>query len=178
MISKQIFSLFFVLFYARHVKGARYDAFTSANLNSYMKSALPGDEIILYPGTYTGNFYSFANGKASQKITIRSADPKNKAVISGLHFAYGEALYIAGNYWIIQDLILTNALHGIVFDNAMQCAIINCEVRDTGAKRLQLFSPCVSRPQLTYHHRFQLNRRGGYPYSRRKFQCSDSGKFH
>ena len=145
MISKRISSLFLVLFHARHAKGACYDDFTTANLHAYMKSAVFGDEIILHPGTYTGSFYSFADGTASQRITIRSADPKNKSVISGLHFAYGEALYIAGNHWIARDLILTNALHGIVFDNAMFGAIINCEVRDTGMKRLELSSRCVAR---------------------------------
>lgn len=153
MIAKLVSSLFIILFHARHATGARYDAFTSANLHSYMKAALPGDEIILNPGTYTGNFYSFASGTASQKITIRSADPKNKAVLRGLNFAYGEALYIDGNHWIVQDLILANALHGIVFDNAMDGAIINCEVRDTGAKRQEFFTSCLSSTvQLTYHH--------------------------
>jgi hypothetical protein len=155
MIARRLSTLLFVLFHAEHTKGARYDAFTSANLYSYMKSALPGDEIILYNGSYIGNFYSFAHGTASQKITIRSADPTNKAVMKGLNFAYGEALYIAGNHWIVQDLIITNALQGIVFDNAMEGAIINCEIRDIGAKHEAsvMFSYRAARQILTlaYH---------------------------
>ena len=139
MIAKRLSTLLFFLFHAEHAKGARYDAFTSANLYSYMKSARPGDEIILFPGIYVGNFYSFAHGTKSQKITIRSADPRKKVIIRGINFAYGEALYIAGNHWVVQDLILTNALQGIVFDNAMEGAIINCEVRDIGAKHEGIF---------------------------------------
>ena len=114
------------------VQSIRYDVYNSANLYSFMNSVVPGDEIVLHPGIFDGNFYSYNDGTASQKITIRSADPSNKAVIRGLDYSYNIALYVAGNHWVIKDLVLSNAQKGIVFDNAIEGAIVNCEIRDTG----------------------------------------------
>jgi hypothetical protein len=114
------------------VQSVRYDVYNSANLYSFMNSVVPGDELVLHPGIFNGNFYSYNDGTASRKITIRSADPSNKAVIRGLDYSYNIALYVSGNHWVIKDLVVSNAQKGIVFDNAIEGAIMNCEIRDTG----------------------------------------------
>lgn len=111
---------------------------TTVNVSTYneLKNALtyasPGDTIVLAAGvTISGGFKvpDGVDGTASNRITIKSASTTNRATIKGS--GGGTALSIKGHYWTVQDLKITYAQKGIVFDNANNGEVINCEVYDT-----------------------------------------------
>ncbi|WP_309606587.1 right-handed parallel beta-helix repeat-containing protein, partial [Phenylobacterium sp.] len=55
---------------------------TSDGLWSAIKAALPGDTILLAPGTYS--MFSMAGANPADTVTITSQDPGNPAVIAGI----------------------------------------------------------------------------------------------
>ncbi|MBV6712770.1 right-handed parallel beta-helix repeat-containing protein [Paenibacillus chitinolyticus] len=97
-----------------------------------LKNALPGDRILLAPGTYKGTFSSAVNGTQSNPITIESRDPANQALISGTSAGGGYCLKITGDNWVIQNLKFTNAQKGIILDNSNDTLISGVEVYGIG----------------------------------------------
>ncbi len=119
---------------------------TTEELIAALNDAQAGDEIILQQGVYqndtwTGEwaaFYSGAEGTAEMPITIRSQDPENPATICGVNEENKMALYITGDYWIIQDLKISTASKGIMLDNSNYSIISNCEVFNIGTEAIHL----------------------------------------
>ncbi|WP_249435910.1 right-handed parallel beta-helix repeat-containing protein [Paenibacillus sp. Marseille-Q4541] len=105
---------------------------TSSCLSSALKNVVPGGQIILSPGTYTGSFSSIVDGTDAQPITIRSQNPAQPAILSGYSAGSGYSLRIQGDYWIIRDLKMTNAQKGIMLDNSNHTLITNVEVYNIG----------------------------------------------
>ncbi len=77
---------------------------TASGFNNALANAVVGDEIVLEPGTYAGGFFvTNLNG-----VTIRSADPSNRAVINAQGFGEGLKLSSPKNV-IVRDLIIEKA---------------------------------------------------------------------
>lgn len=112
---------------------------TVSDLNTALTAVQAGDEIVLAPGglffsdgvaiSGTGAYYaSYADGTEDEPIMLRSEDPSNPATLSGSNAGSKTGLRIFGAFWTVQDLIVTNAQKGIVFDNAPFGQVINCTV--------------------------------------------------
>lgn len=111
---------------------------TVSDLNAALTAVQAGDEIVLAPGLYysdgvaisgTGAYYaSYADGTEDDPIVLRSEDPSNPATLSGSNAGSKTCLRIFGAFWTVQDLVVTNAQKGIVFDNAPFGQVINCTV--------------------------------------------------
>ena len=130
-------------------------------LAASLADAQPGDVIALAEGDYTvaaseetlGNglfvdeveetftkswfFGSQADGTAEKRITLRSADPENPAVVKGAGWQEsGYALYIRGDYWTIENLVVSEAAKGIMFDHAGHSILNNVEIHTIGQEGL------------------------------------------
>ena len=103
---------------------------TAAEIQAAMKDATPGTVICLAPGTYVGErstsgdpgskalFYSGRSGTSSSPIVLRSADPDHPAVLTGTSVSDGSyGLRLTGDYWQIEDVVVTHAQKGIIIDN-------------------------------------------------------------
>lgn len=122
----------------------------TAELHEALKTARPGDEIIVAPGIYIGKLGGSASGHGSSffnsdqsgtpqaPIILRSEDPLDKAVFIGERANTGNVLRITGDYWIIEDLKITGAQKGIMLDNASHCVLRGCEVYDIGMEGIHL----------------------------------------
>jgi endoglucanase len=122
----------------------------TAILNA-MAAALPGDEIVIAPGTYiattkvttpdkiAARFFSDKDGTAANPIIIKGQDPKNLPVLKGPDGIYdGYSMRILGNYWTIKDLILEDGSKGLVMDNSNFSNIINVTVRDIAQEAIHI----------------------------------------
>ncbi|MFW5434878.1 right-handed parallel beta-helix repeat-containing protein [Paenibacillus apiarius] len=107
---------------------------TASCLSSALKNVMPGNKIVLAPGTYKGSFSSDADGTADQPIIIQSQDPANPAVLAGHSTGSGFSLRVRGDYWMIRDLQFTNAQKGIVLDHSNHTLITNVEVYNIGSE--------------------------------------------
>ncbi|MFD0862243.1 cellulase family glycosylhydrolase [Sungkyunkwania multivorans] len=115
-----------------------------------MRTASPGDEIIVASGTYTApdkvvvggkaaRFYSDKNGTSSNPITIRAANPSSPPILKGPSGIYdGYVMRILGDHWIIKNLIMEEGSKGLVFDNANNGLIENVTVRKIGEEGIHL----------------------------------------
>src|SRR4030095_9497209 len=69
-------------------------------LQAALDSALPGDEIIVADGTYSGAFsISQTSGTASAPITLR-AEHRHQAIFDG-GATHTNGIALQGSYWII-----------------------------------------------------------------------------
>lgn len=111
-------------------------------LKTALLNVKPNDEIILAEGEYiysgsTPKGYMFkgeADGTESEPIILRSENPENPSIISGININENYALSVTGDWWIIRDLKVTNASKGIILDNSNHTKLINCEVCNIGAE--------------------------------------------
>ena len=110
-----------------------------------MRSAKPGDVIRLAAGTYDYSGYqgaqkidTSASGTKEAPITLTAADPEHPPVLTGSQTETGYVLHIQGEYWVIENLIITTSQKGIVLDHASHSVIRNCEISNTGAEAVAL----------------------------------------
>lgn len=145
-------------FGVQKVCAATFNVSNTTALKNALRDARAGDLILLAPGTYSTNattasfptadgstvsrsyyFRGAANGTASKKITIRSQSSSNKAIISGSNINNaGYGLYITGDYWVIQNIKITNAAKGLVLDNSNYSIIRGVEVYNIGQEGIHL----------------------------------------
>jgi hypothetical protein len=86
-----------------------------------------GDRVLLMPGTYSGsgrNYPMTAQGTLNNYITFESADPNNRAVVSG------DRLVVSGAYIRFSELDFepNNALQNIVLMSCHHVIIEDCEL--------------------------------------------------
>ena len=82
------------------------------------------------------------DGEENNPITIRSSDLNNNAVIDGQADPNFPTigLYIVGNHWSVQDIIIQNANKGVIFDAAVGGELLNCVIRRSGKLSVRLRS--------------------------------------
>ncbi len=105
-----------------------------------------GDEIILKSGLYQNDewngawaaFFADADGTPEHPIIIRSEDPSDPAVISGVSQENKVALKIMGSYWQIRDLKVCQAQKGIFLQQSEYSVISGCEVYDIGLEGIHI----------------------------------------
>lgn len=120
----------------------------SDELLAALADAQAGDEIILREGLYQNDvflgdgiwsaFYAKADGTAQQPIILRSEDPENPAVISGVTQDNKVALKIVGDYWEIRDLKICEAQKGIFLQQSEHSIISRCEVYNIGSEAIHI----------------------------------------
>ncbi len=110
-----------------------------------MRNALPGDVISVAPGTYDYTVYqgaqkidTSAEGTADAPITVTAADPENPPILTGTSTENGYVIQIKGDYWILENLVITTSQKGIVFDGSNYSIIRNCDIGNTGAEAVAL----------------------------------------
>jgi chitodextrinase len=97
-----------------------------------LSNAAAGDVITLAAGvTFPGKFVASANGTSANPITIQS-DNSNKAILDGGGTDKNYTLHITGDYWVVQNVKITNAKKGIVLDNANHTLLDQVEVYHIG----------------------------------------------
>lgn len=147
------------------------DVNTAEDLQNALKNAYPGDEIVIAPGTYVGNksqsgdtvahFYINRSGEPYEKITLRSADTSQKAILSGSNANSGYVLYLENaDNWIIKDIKITKAQKGIMLDGSNNNIIDNIQVYNTGAEATH-FRKNSSNNTLINCHIFETGTRVG-----------------
>ncbi|MEW9701378.1 right-handed parallel beta-helix repeat-containing protein [Paenibacillus sp. SI8] len=103
---------------------------STAAIQEAMKSAEPGTEITIAPGTYMGDrsasgdpshqglFYADKSGSASNPIVLKSCDATKPAVFTGNAVNDGSyGIHLTGDYWQIRDIEMNTAQKGIVIDH-------------------------------------------------------------
>jgi len=120
----------------------------TTEVQNALKTAKPGDTIIIKSGTYTGNkstsgnigayFYSGESGTADAHITIKSESASSPAILQGTAMSSLYVLYITGDYWDVKDLKITNAKKGVMLDNSSYTTLYNCEVYGIGEEAIHL----------------------------------------
>lgn len=110
-----------------------------------VRNAQPGDTILVAPGTYDYTVYqgaqkidTSAEGTKKLPITLTAADPNNPPIITGTTPENGYVLQITGDYWIVEDLVITTSQKGIVLDNSNHTIIRNCDIGNTGSEAVAL----------------------------------------
>ena len=116
-------------------------------LQNAMKSASPGDEIVLYPGDYFGerslddsgdtvaHFFSDRDGTVSAPIVVRSANKNNKQTLKGGNFNNGYVFLLRdADHWIVRDLKFSTAQKGIMLEGSNNVKIDNVALWDLGAE--------------------------------------------
>jgi hypothetical protein len=130
--------LFFLVSFRAHTQTVNVN--TSAQLQTAINAATPGQTIVLADGVYirSGGFYVNAgiNGTVTQPITILGN--ANTIVSSNnLNTGYGFALK-GNNYWILQGFTIYNSKKGIVLDNSHHNDIKNIKVNKIGDEGIHL----------------------------------------
>lgn len=111
-------------------------------LKAALADAQAGDEIVLAEGTYvysgsTAKGYMFQSGGEGTEeapIRIHSENPEKPAVLSGSDIEHNFVFSIFGDWWIVEDLVLTTAQKGMILDNSNYSIIRNVEVCNLGSE--------------------------------------------
>lgn len=111
-----------------------------------LADAQAGDEIILKEGTYQHSdwigvwavFYAEADGTEDKPIILRSQDPQNPAILSGVAQDNKVTLRIKGDYWQIRDLAICEAAKGIFLEQSEHSIISGCEVYNIGQEGIHI----------------------------------------
>lgn len=101
----------------------------AVELTDALTGAQPGDVIRMANGDYLGAFTAEASGTADQRIALCGL---RGAAIDGGDTGNGYALHITGDYWTISGITVTNALKGVMADDADFTQLLAISVHDTG----------------------------------------------
>ena len=115
------------------------------------KPLLPGDEIVVMPGTYTERFWLYKGGNADTPngyVTLRSATP-GAAQIRPPSGTYS-TLNVRANYVIIDGFdIVGGDGHAVDVEVYHHVKILNCICHDSGGSGISFTSPSGSRSMAT-----------------------------
>ncbi len=144
----RLLSFFCVCFFSSLSFANTINVFDALSLQRAMKTAQPGDTIILNPGFYEGDlstsghnnahFYSNQSGTPAQPITLKSYDKNDQQTLLGTTFALYYGVYITGDHWVIRDLVVQHAQKGIVLDHANYTLMDNIKVFDIGEEAVHI----------------------------------------
>ena len=107
------------------------------NASANQEIIIRGDTDLTAPATAADSgkdgvhFYAAASGTAEQPIILRS---ENLISLTGESTGTGTVLEVAGDYWEIRNLNLSNAAYGLVLDSASNNVIENMEITDIGLR--------------------------------------------
>jgi hypothetical protein len=93
----------------------RIDVTNAAELEAALANVQPGDLIQLADGVYDGIFVAERSGTAEARIALCGS---RNAVIDGGDFGNGYAFHLTGDYWTIHGITVSNALKGVMLDDA------------------------------------------------------------
>ena len=140
---------------------------TAGELEAALANARPGDLIRLEDGTYDGTFVADRSGTADAPIALCGT---RRAVIDGGDFENGYALHLTADHWVVQGITITNALKGVMLDDAdfnlldriavhaigheavhfrthsSDNVIQDSEIFDTGLKKAKFWRGCADPP--------------------------------
>jgi hypothetical protein len=112
-----------------------YNATPSSNLQTLTNALLPGDILILAPGTYNITTWTIAvNGTAANPITIRSQKPvtifapetgKTSAIMTPNYTNQANGVKITGSYIHFEGFWMQGGYDGIAISGASHCRIWN-----------------------------------------------------
>lgn len=105
------------------------DVTNALELTDALADAQPGDLIQMADGDYLGTFTAEASGAADRRIALCGS---RGAVIDGGDVGNGYALHITGDYWTISGITVTNALKGVMADDADFTQLLGISVHDIG----------------------------------------------
>ena len=121
---------------------------TAEEIQNAMKTAQPGDSIVIEPGTYIGStsnsgnsrahFYGYNNGTAENPIYLTAASLDTKPVLKGASIGDKYLLYITGDHWYVKGLVLREAKKGIMLDNSNYTQIFNTEIDTIGEEGIHI----------------------------------------
>lgn len=107
----------------------------SIELKLALKTAKPGDEILLKDGLYQGNFVIAASSSGTKEKPIILTGSRN-AILDANTTQTGYVLYLQANFWIIKGITLQNGLKGLVTDEASFNIIDNIKVTQVGEEAI------------------------------------------
>lgn len=135
------------LFAAATASAREIAVYDGQSLHSALVSASPGDDIVLYPGDYTGiktespedrwhYFHSHRSGTSNAPITLRSYSRTDIQQLNGSSVSgAGYVFYLTGDHWRVENLIFHTGQKGIMLDSANHNVFNNIavhNVRDEG----------------------------------------------
>lgn len=137
---------------------SRSIASNTAELSSLLGSASPGDVIELESGVYniprssiqlsdgqggtvtrSWYFHADVDGTETNPITLKSKNPSNPAILEGDGWnENGYVLYITGDYWNVENIIVQGGAKGLILDNSNGTQVQGVEIRDIGQEGLHV----------------------------------------
>jgi hypothetical protein len=109
---------------------------TTAQLNSALLAAQPGDQIQLADGTYTNNpFWIKVSGTAASPITLCGS---RLAKVGTGSISTGNGIALAADYWNLQGFTLTNSMVGLAMLGGHRNVLEDLSVHDVGQAGLHL----------------------------------------
>lgn len=123
---------------------------TVAEIQAALQQAVPGDVILVSPGTYElttastvgirpAYYHSGASGTEAAPITLQSANPANPAILKGGSLSSpGYTLYLTGDHWNVNHITITHGQKGIVLDNANYVHLNGVTVRHVGQEGIHI----------------------------------------
>jgi hypothetical protein len=91
------------------------DVANSAELGEALADSQPGDVIVLADCTFPGTFVAETDGADDARIWLCGTE---NAVLDGGDVGNGYGLHITADYWTVHGITVTNALKGIMLDEA------------------------------------------------------------
>ena len=116
------------------------DVSTVEELHKALAKAKAGQTISIAPGEYDYSTYErkirfelSADGTESSPITITAQDPANPPLLRGPELT-NTVLYITGDYWVVDNIKISNSLKGIDINYANHNIIRNVEIFNVGSQ--------------------------------------------
>jgi hypothetical protein len=108
---------------------------TSAQLTAALKAAVPGQTIVMTPGTYVGKFVAATSGTSSKPITLTG--PASAVLTTGSNTS-GYGLHITGSNWRLTGFSVSVAQKGIVLDRSSNTVIDGVDVGKIGQEAIHV----------------------------------------
>lgn len=108
---------------------------TSAQLTAALTAAVPGQTIVMTPGTYLGKFVAAPSGTSSQPITLTGPAT---AVLTRGSITSGYGLHVTGSNWRLTGFSVSVAQKGIVLDRSSNTVIEGVDVGMIGQEAIHV----------------------------------------
>jgi hypothetical protein len=110
----------------------------ATGLKGALKSAKPGDAIVLMPGAYGGHFVATTSGTPNAPITLCGT---RDAMLDGGSIRSGYTMYLNGaSWWRLIGFSIQGGQKGVVTDHANHALISGLYVHDIGDEGIHLRS--------------------------------------